>query len=159
MKYFLPILLFIIVSHQAFANQPVEKAKKAQISCEDYIAEYGTDATSIAIIELFFNKRNKAGLGQMSFLPVGAGVTVVAFPLGLFMVAMSTPLFVNGLMTRHKYSLKNLTIALDNYKSNKLLSNRFKKKVNRIIEENNETKQQAIEETNYLALKQIKPIH
>lgn len=157
MKVLLLALFISILTNFVLGNNPSKKDTSTQLSYNEYMSEFGTDATSIAIIELFFNKRNKVGIGQMSFLPVSAGVSVVAPPVGLVVMAMSTPLFINGLLVRRKYSLKNLSIALDNYKRKNLLSARFKKKVTQIIKEKQIRKHEEIIETNYIALKQIKP--
>ena len=91
--------------------------------------QYGNNDTSLAIIDLFFGKRNEAAIGKMSFLPITAGVTVVMPPIGLGLSALSSPLFVSGLVTRHRYSHKNLMIALNSYRNRNMLSENFRHKI------------------------------
>ena len=109
MKYLIIITLIFSTYNLSFAA----KKQAKHYSYEQYIEKYGTDQTSITIIDLFFNKRNYSGIGQMSFLPVSSAVGIIVPPIGLVTMAISTPFFVNGLLVRHKYSHKNLLIALE----------------------------------------------
>ena len=62
-----------------------------------YINEYGNDKTSVTLINLFFDKRDNAGIGQMSFLPVSSTIAIIYPPVGVGLVVISCPLFVFAL--------------------------------------------------------------
>ncbi len=154
MRYFL-IALFILLFYY---SSSAKKETSNHLTYDEYILEYGIDSKSVAIIDLFFNKRNLSGIGQMSFLPVSSSVAIIVPPIGLALMAISSPLFINGLLIRNKYSHKNLLVALEYYQNNNLLSNRFKKKINRIL---HNKKLDEIENTNaerYFALKEINQV-
>jgi hypothetical protein len=151
MKQIFYALTLLIVCNTSLAQNKDQK----HLSYSEYMYEFGTDSTSIAIIDLFFNKRNLSGIGQMSFLPVSSSVAIVIPPIGLAIMAISTPLFINGLLVRHKYSHKNLLTALEYYKNNNQLSERFKKQVNRILNDKRLNNIELINTDNYLALKEI----
>lgn len=95
MKYLFTLIL-IISSLNILAKHP------KHLNHEQYLEKYGVDETSIAIIDLFFEKRNLSGNGQMSFLPVSASIALFAMPIGIVTTAISTPLFVNGLLVKKK---------------------------------------------------------
>ena len=70
----------------------------------------------------------------MSFLPLSTAIVAINPPIGLGLMAISTPLFVSGLITYKKYSRKNLLKTLVNYQENAVLSKRFKKRVIQLIQ-------------------------
>ncbi len=150
MKYII-ILFLIVACNHSFAS----KKKVMQLNYEQYIEKYGTDETSIIIIDLFFNKRNLSGIGQMSFLPVTSSVAVIVPPIGLVTMAISTPLFLNGILVRHKYSHKNLLIALEYYQNNKLLSKRFKRVISNSIKNKRSNSLKLKQEEKLYTLKKI----
>ena len=125
--------LMALSSSECFAKEKnYKKAKQEKMTYNEYINEYGKDKTSITLINLFFDKRDNAGIGQMSFLPLTASIAVVYPPVGVALVAISCPLFVSGLITRNNYSHKKLISALDNYKINKTLPIKLENKVTQI---------------------------
>jgi hypothetical protein len=151
MKYLITLALIFSIYNLSYAA----KKQPKHYSYEQYIEKYGNDQTSITIIDLFFNKRNLSGIGQMSFLPVSSAVGIIVPPIGLVTMAISTPFFVNGLLVRHKYSHKHLLIALEYYQSKRLLSERFKKEITKSIQNNKANALDLKEEEKLLALKQI----
>ncbi len=156
MKYFILFSLVALISINGFSRQ---KIKKQHLTYLEYINEYGNDKTSITIINIFFQKREYAGIGKMSFLPLSASVTAVAPPIGIGLMAVSSPLFVSGIITRNKYSHKNLLKALNEYRSNKSLSKNLKKKVIRIHIIEEEIHQIELREARLISLKEIKNKH
>jgi hypothetical protein len=112
--------------------------KEYQLSYEEYMEQYGIDDTCIAIIDVFFDKREYKGAGQMSFLPLSTVVVVINPPIGLGLMVISSPLFVSGLITYNRYSRKKLLKTLVNYQKTDVLSKRFKKKVTQLIQAQDE---------------------
>ncbi|MCB9360324.1 MAG: hypothetical protein H6587_02215 [Flavobacteriales bacterium] len=151
MKYLITLTLILCISNLSFAAKKQHK----YLSYEQYIEKYGANQTCVTIIDLFFNKRNLSGIGQMSFLPTTSVVAIIIPPIGIATMAISTPLFVNGLLVRHKYSHKNLVIALEYYQNKKLLSEKFKKEITKAIQDNNKNALELKREEKLLALKQI----
>ncbi|PCJ28074.1 MAG: hypothetical protein COA97_02015 [Flavobacteriales bacterium] len=152
MKYIFLISISCLLTLDGFAK----KEKTPKPSYEEYINQYGIDDTSIAIIELFFEKRNYSAPGKMSFLPVAAGVTAIVPPIGLGLAVITAPLFLSGLLTRHKYSHKNLLIALQNYNKSNVFSNNFKNKIAQQIKMSKTIHNQEINQEKLIALQQIK---
>jgi len=157
MKNIYPILMILLLSNYSIAQKNnYENNKDATLSYEEYINEYGVNDTSIAIVNLFFDKRDYSSTGKMSFLPLSATVTVFIPPLGIGLMAISSPLFVSGLITRNKYSHKNLIETLDNYQKNNVLSIKIKKKLSSIIEDQKYREIDMLAELDIATLKSIK---
>lgn len=123
---------------KAKSNQKIKIGKEHKMDYQGFVEKYGTDDTSVAVIEIFFDKRENAAKGQMSFLPLSGTIALVYPPLGVGLVAVSTPLFVNGLLVKNKYSKKKLHDILEDYHHNEGLPLRFKNKVEGYIEEEKE---------------------
>jgi hypothetical protein len=135
MKNLFLISIIILLSNNCFAQKNhSENNKVHKLSYEEYINQYGSDDTSKAIIDLFFDKRELNAAGKMSFLPLSVVVTVVVPPIGIGLMTISSPLFISGIITREKYNHKNLIKTLDNYQNNNLLSANIKKKVGQLME-------------------------
>lgn len=128
MKHLLLILSILLFSQFSEARKPISK-KLHKLSYDEFMYAYGTDDTSIAIINIYFDKRDYSATGQMSFLPISTIVAIVIPPIGVGLMVISSPLFINGLLTSNKYSRKKLLKILNNYKDGDILSNRNKKKI------------------------------
>ncbi len=135
MKSLLTILLALTTIYCSATKKQKNIVKH---SYEEYVDLYGKNDTSRAIIELFFDKREMNAGAKMSFLPVSLGVTVVVPPIGVALVAVSTPLFVSGLITKRRYNHKNLTAVLNAYNKDGVLPRRMKKIVKQILYAENE---------------------
>lgn len=148
MKTLILISIFLSVGSSTFAKEKnKEQNQKGNLNYEESIAKYGVDDTSIAIINVYFDKRHNAGTGQMSFLPVTLALTAVAPPIGIGLTIVSSPMFVNGLIVRSRYSQKNMIKALNNYNSEKILTDKVRRKVTSyIIEEKEDKEIQQLEE-------------
>jgi hypothetical protein len=132
-------LILIISSNFSYAkSNNTKKNKNHKLCYGEFIDKYGIDDTSIAIINIFFDNREELGKGQMSFLPISAIVTTVAPPIGISLMAVSSPFFVNGWITCNKYSKKKLVKTLNNYQNKNILSDDVKKKVTHIIQDKEE---------------------
>ncbi len=128
MKTISLIFTLLLFSYFSLAQDYVLD-KKHKLSYQEFMNLYGTDDTSKAIIEIYFDKRDYSATGQISFLPISSIVAVIVPPLGISLMAISSPLFVNGLLISNKYSRKKLLKALNNYQNDSILSNRNKKMV------------------------------
>lgn len=157
MKHPIIISICLLLSINCIAQKhKIKKGKNTKLDYEYYVDQYGTNDTSIAIIELFFDKRNNVAIGKMSFLPVSASVTIIAPPIGVGLSIIASPLFVSGMLTQHKYSHKNLLITLKHYHNNNLISEKFKKQIVGKLKQNKEIHQDEIKEERLMALRQIK---
>ena len=141
----------ILVSAQLFAvagnnnksksaknNKQVKAKKEHKLNYDEFINKYGSDDTSLAVIEIFFDKRENSAKGQMSFLPLSTAIAVVFPPIGVGLMAVSTPLFVNGLIVNQKYNRKKLKNILEEYESTNELPIKLQNKVNDFIEDEQE---------------------
>ena len=134
----------------------IKKTKNPKLSYKEYINQYGNNETSIAIINLFFEKRNETAIGKMSFLPITAGITIILPPIGLGLSALTSPLFISGLITRSQYSHKNLLIALKNYHNTNMFSENFKHKISEQIKAQKAIYNKEESEDRLMALREIR---
>lgn len=153
----LPLYLFSdkVVAKDYPNNRSPFNYKVYKLSYEEYINHYGTNDTTRAIINIFFDKQNNLSGGQMSFLPISAAVTVVIPPIGIGLMTISSPLFVSGLITQRKYSRKRLLKTLQNYQNQDFLSKRLKTKINRTIQAENKIQEEQLSEIQVAKLKSI----
>lgn len=157
MKNLYLIAVVILLANNCFAkSNKVKKEEKNKLSYEEYIDQYGIDDTSVAIINIFFDKRENSGNGQMSFLPITTAVAVIVPPIGVTLMAVSTPLFINGLIVHKKYSRKNLTKALEDYQNKNILSDKYKKRVIDFLEVQQEIYNEELAEKNLDKLRSIR---
>jgi|GEM_PF-807486 len=149
------ILVFITAGLISYSQSPdsIRDSKSYKLSYNEFQNLYGTDDTSAALIDLFFSKRDEKAFGQMTMLPLSTGVTLVMPPVGIYLMAVSTPIFVNGLIVQSKYSRKKLLVALNDYHENKLLSDSHQKKVTALLELNAENQAEELKLTQLEILK------
>ena len=124
----IPIILLMTNSVSAEKNRS-EKNKSTHLDYETCIQLYGVDDTSIAIINIYFDKRYTASVGQLSFLPVTAALTFFNPPIGVILMAVSSPMYINGIIKFNKYNQKNMIKALNNYHNNNVLAENIRNKV------------------------------
>lgn len=147
MKNLLLIPIVLIMTNSVSAEKTRSEKKQARLDYEECIQLYGVDDTSIAIINIYFDKRYSAGVGQMSLLPVTAALTFFTPPIGLGLMIVSSPMYINGAIKFNKYSQKNMIKVLNNYHNNNVLAEKMRGKVinyimdekmdsNNLIEEN-----------------------
>jgi hypothetical protein len=143
------ILVSILISAQLFAvagnnsksakkNKQVKVNKEHKLNYDEFVSKYGADDTSLAVIEIFFDKRENAAKGQMSFLPLSTAIAVIVPPLGVGLMAVSTPIFINGLIVNQKYNRRKLKNILEEYQSTNELPVKLQNKVNDFIEDEQE---------------------
>ncbi|MBL4593122.1 MAG: hypothetical protein JKX68_04805 [Flavobacteriales bacterium] len=157
MKYLLLTSIVLFLSVNSFAKKhKIKKAKNPKLSYQEYIIQYGNNDTSVAIINLFFDKRNETAVGKMSFLPITAGITMFVPPIGLGLSAITSPLFISGLITRTRYSHKNLLIALKSYHNTNMLSANFQNKIFKQIKAQKKEIYIAESEEQLMALREIR---
>ena len=129
MKNLLLIPIILIMTNSISAEKIHSEKKQARLDYEECIQLYGIDDTSIAIINIYFDKRYSVGVGQLSFLPATAAITFFIPPIGIVLMAASSPLYINGMIKYKKYSQKNMIKTLKNYRDNQILSDKIRDKV------------------------------
>lgn len=129
MKNLLLIPIILIMTNSISAEKIHSEKKQARLDYEECIQLYGVDDTSIAIINIYFDKRYSTGVGQLSFLPATAAITFFIPPIGIVLMAASSPLYINGMIKYKKYSQKNMIKTLNNYRDNQILSDKIRNKV------------------------------
>lgn len=156
MKNLLLISIIVLSSGNCFSQHEKENKKDYQLNYEEYITHYGVDDTSIAIIDIFFDKRQNCAGGKMSFLSLSAGIALLNAPIGLGLMAVSTPLYVSGAITRIKYNRKHLLAALVNYQGENVLTANLKQRVVTYLEVENEINQEEIADAQLVSYKTIR---
>ncbi len=129
MKNLLLIPIILIMTNSVSAEKNRSEKKQARLDYEECIQLYGVDDTSIAIINIYFDKRYTAGVGQLSFLPITTALTFFTPPIGVVLMVVSSPMYVNGAIKFNKYSQKNMIKTLNNYRDNQILSDKIRDKV------------------------------
>ena len=129
MKNLILIPIILLMTNSVSAEKNRSEKKQARLDYEECIQLYGVDDTSIAIINIYFDKRYSVGVGQMSLLPVTAALTVFTPPIGVVLMAASSPLYINGIVKFNKYSQKNMIKTLNNYYNKNILAENIRNKV------------------------------
>jgi len=155
------ILISILIGANLFAiandnNKDKNVAeKKHKLNYNEFMTKYGDNDTAAVIIEIFFDKRNNAAKGQMSFLPISAAITFALPPVGVGLMVISTPLFINGMIVNQKYNRKKLMNILEEYQYNNELPLKLKDQVIAILEAENDLKEIEYVKNNTLELKKV----
>ncbi|OFY93953.1 MAG: hypothetical protein A3K10_14900 [Bacteroidetes bacterium RIFCSPLOWO2_12_FULL_31_6] len=150
------ISIIVLSSSYCFSQHDKENKKDYQLNYEEFITHYGVDDTSIAIIDVFFDKRQNCAGGKMSLLSLSAGIAVLNASIGVGLMAVSTPLFLSGTITRIKYSRRHLLKALINYQNADVLTVNLKQRVVTYLEIEADCIQEEIENTPLATYKTIK---
>lgn len=153
--YLVPVFILLTSVGYAKKHKP-KKGKKTPITYHEYATKYGESDTTMALINLFYDKREYGGIGQMSLLPVTGAVTIAVPPIGIGLSLISTPLFVKGLITYNRYSPKNLDKTLTNYIENNTLSKRMRVKVSKRIMNDQLMKEDELTDAKHSLLNSIK---
>ena len=156
MKKLILMSIIVLSSGHCFSQHQKENKKDYQLNYEGFITHYGVDDTSIAIIDIYFDKRQNCGGGKMSFLSLSAGIAAIYPPIGVGLLAVSTPLFISGSITRIKYNRKHLLTALINYQNDRIISENLKARVDTYIAIENEIYQEGIANAQLSTYKSIK---
>ena len=155
MKKLIIISIVLFFSSFCFSQHEKKNKKDYQLDYEEFITHYGVDDTSIAIIDIFYDKRKNCAGGKISFLPLSAGITLINPSIGVGLMAVSTPLFVSGTITHIKYNRKHLLKALVDYQNQNLIPKNLKKRIVTYLEIEAENYQDEIEEAELASLKTI----
>ncbi len=133
MKKLLLLSSFLLIGFSCFTQSNSNNTKARKLTYSDFTAEFGINDTANAIIDIFFDKRENAALGEMSFLPISLVLAVIPQTriVGVGTAIISLPLFAHGLYTLLKFRKKKLVLILLEYKSTKELPNWVRKKVNK----------------------------
>lgn len=140
MKNVLLLLLIAWGSLSAFTQTDSSKIKYRKLTYNDFSSQFSINDTATVVIDLFFDKKDNAALGQMSFLPITMGLAAIpkTKPLGVGLTFISLPLFINGTMTLIRYRNQKLHKVLTEYKATKTLPNWIRRKTNRLLNYYNE---------------------
>ncbi len=131
MKKITLIAICILMSFSSFAQE--EKIKYRKLDYNDF-SKYSVNDTSAVIIDIFFDKKDNAALGQMSFLPITVGIFIISPPISLGLTTISFPLFLNGSYMLIKYRKKKLYMVLTDYAENRTLPNWVRKKAKKQLD-------------------------
>lgn len=126
------ITLFIICCLISLASfsQANEKIKFRKLDYNDF-TKLSINDTSAVIIDIFYDKKDNAALGQMSFLPITVGIFIISPQISAGLTLISFPLFLNGSYMLLKYRNKKLNMVLTEYAATKTLPNWVRKKANK----------------------------
>lgn len=118
-----------MISFSSFSQED-EKIKYRKITYTEFL-ELSINDTSEVIVNLFFDKKDNAGVAQMTFLPL----TLVIYPLSPIisssLTLISLPLFINGTYMVIKYRKKKLHMVLTEYANSGTLPKWVRKKANK----------------------------
>lgn len=110
-----------------------EKIKYRKLEYMDFKNEFGSNDTVLAVVDIYFDKRDNAAYGEMSFLPITAGLTILPQTriIGLATSAVALPIFLHGCYTLMKFKKKRLYKTLNAFREEKALPKWLKKKVDK----------------------------
>ncbi len=126
------IIICFLISLTSF-SQANEKIKYRKLDYNDFV-KLSVNDTSAVIIDIFFDKKDNAAIGQMSFLPISVAIFVISPPISVGLTTISFPLFVNGTYMLVKYRKRKLYKVLDEYAETKTLPKWIRKKANKRLE-------------------------
>jgi hypothetical protein len=126
MTKFILITSCFLLSLSSF-SQEEDKIKYRKLNYHDFL-KHSINDTSEAIIDIFLDKKENFGCGQMSFLPLNAILYFISPPIGTGLTLITVPLFINGSRVAIKYRNKKLVMVLKNYKETGYLPNGIRKK-------------------------------
>ncbi len=133
MKTIVTILLISFAGLIRLQAQDKDTLKKShKLSYEDFSAQYKHNDTAMAIIDVFFNKRESAGT-YMSFLPLLVAVTPLVPLAGGLAVMVTSPLFVKGAFMRLRYNKRRLHKILIRFENNEPLAANIQRKYKRML--------------------------
>ena len=84
-------------------------------------------------------------------LPASAAVVLINAPIGVTLIAISTPIALSGTYTRIKYNRKKLIKTLVNYQTENILTPQLKEKVVSYLIIKEELRQEEMESVPQLA--------
>ena len=127
------LTLSVLLNFVQAQNIDKETLKKShKLSYEEFARTYGDDDTALAIIDVFFNKRESAGT-YMSFLPLSAAVSPVLPLAGGMGIMVSSPLFVKGAWMRLRYNKRRLNKVLMKMQANAEIAHSIERKYKKML--------------------------
>lgn len=157
MKTIITIATIFLISNCFYAkeNNSNKSKSKQTITFDDYIECYGLNDTSIAIIEIYFDHQKRFGAGLISFLPVTATISIVNLPIGVVLMALTSPMVAKGLVSYGKFSDKNLLHALEDYQCKDFIADHLKNKLKNYFNKKEMIEKEIKEEEHLFSLKSI----
>ncbi|MGB0882250.1 MAG: hypothetical protein ACPGSO_04810 [Vicingaceae bacterium] len=129
MTKYLFTIICLIICLSSFAQEE-EKMKYRKLDYTDF-RKLSINDTSQVIIDLFFDKKDNAGVGQMTFLPITLVIYPVSPVISGALTLVSLPLFINGSYMMVKYRKKKLYMVLTEYSDSGELPKWVRKKANK----------------------------
>ena len=123
------IIVCILLCLNSF-SQANEKIKYRKLDYKDF-KKISINDTSDVIIDIFYDKKDNAALGQMSILPITVAIYLISPPISLGLTTISFPIFLNGSYMLIKYRNKKLYDVLNVYSETNILPKWVRKKANR----------------------------
>ncbi|MCB0401122.1 MAG: hypothetical protein KDD41_03500 [Flavobacteriales bacterium] len=110
-----------------------EKVKYRKLEYMDFKNEFGSNDTVLAVVDIYFDKRENAAYGEMSFLPITAGLTILPQTriIGVATSAVALPIFLHGCYTLMKFKKKRLYKTLVAFREEKALPKWLQRKVDK----------------------------
>jgi len=126
------VLCFFSISLSAQKTEKNQLKKSHKLSYEDFARKYGHNDTALAVIDVFFNKRESAGT-YMSFLPLSAAVAPFLPLAGGMGILVSSPLFAKGAIMRFRYNKRRLSKVLLKLEKNEEIANSIERKYQKML--------------------------
>ncbi len=126
----IPVIFALCISVSLLGQ---EKTKFRKLQYTDFKNEFGFNDTTLSVMDIYFDKRENAAYGQMSFLPITAGLAIIPQTriIGIATSAVSLPIFIHGCYILTKFSKRNLHKKLSSYTKDKKLPKWLQKKVDK----------------------------
>jgi uncharacterized protein YdaL len=125
-------LLVSISALNAQSNQKELLKKSHKLTYEDFSQMYGENDTAMAIIDVFFNKRESAST-YMSFLPISAAITPLSPLAGGLSIIVTSPLFAKGAIMRMRYNKRKLNKVLQQFENNEDIADNIERKYKKML--------------------------
>jgi uncharacterized protein YdaL len=125
-------LLVSISALNAQSNQKELLKKSHKLTYEDFAQMYGENDTAMAIIDVFFNKRESAST-YMSFLPISAAITPLSPLAGGLSIIVTSPLFAKGAIMRMRYNKRKLNKVLQQFENNEDIADNIERKYKKML--------------------------
>lgn len=133
MRKLLIFISLISLFQAGLAQNDTTDLPARKLSFNDFMAYYSINDTSAAVIEFFFDRKETNAITEMMFLPLSAGIFLIAPPLGFGMGLISTPFFIHGTYTLIRFNKKKLKRFLITYNETGYLPKNIRKKANKIL--------------------------
>jgi len=136
-KFIFAPLCILFFSFSQAKNDSSEKIKYRKLSYEDF-KKISSNDTALAVIDLFFSKKDNALQEQTPFLPIS--IALVALPnaltkvVGAATLVVTAPLFISAIYKLRRYRKKRLFTILSEYENTRKLPDWVSRKLKKHTE-------------------------